>query len=183
MYLSCYRAAQYLTECPDWDGKTLVVTGGSQGGLQSLVTASIHPKITAALASVPAGCDMLGPTVGRTPGWPMWYWNTNGGDPAKVRETSRYFDVVNFASRIRCPVLVGAGLIDETCPPAGILAAVNQIRAPKEVILLPFGAHQDVNNAHAAYTKRCWSDWLPALRNGLPAPISTPSDSLESDLQ
>lgn len=181
MYLSCYRGAQYLTECPDWDGKTLVVMGGSQGGLQSLVTAAIHPKITAALASVPAGCDTLGPTIGRSPGWPMWYWQTEGRDPKKVRETSRYFDVVNFASRIKCPVLIGAGLIDETCPPAGILAAYNQIRTPKEILLFPFGGHQDVNNSHGAYTKRCWGDWLPALRQGLPAPIITPASS-EADL-
>ena len=31
MYLSCYRAAEYLSQREDWDGKTLVVMGGSQG--------------------------------------------------------------------------------------------------------------------------------------------------------
>lgn len=170
MYLSCYRAADYLARRPDWDGKTLVVMGGSQGGLQSLVTAAIHPKINAALAEVPAGCDALGPDAGRAPGWPMWYYQTNNKDPKKVRETSRYFDVVNFASRIRCPVLIGAGLIDETCPPAGILAAANRIKGRKEVILLLHGQHQDENNSHGAYSKRCWNEWLPALRQSKPAP-------------
>ena len=124
MYLSCYRAAEYLTTRPDWDGKTLVVQGGSQGGMQALVTAALHPKVTAALASVPAGCDMRGPDAGRLPGWPMWYWNVGDKDPAKVRRAREYFDVVNFAPRIKCPVLVGIGLIDEVCPPEGILAAV-----------------------------------------------------------
>ncbi len=171
MYLSCYRAAEYLTRRPDWDGRTLVVMGGSQGGLQTLVTAGLHPKITAALAEVPAGCDMLGPDVGRAPGWPMWYWDTGNKDPKKVREASRYFDVVNFTSRIHCPVLVGAGLIDETCPPAGVMAAVNRISAPKEIILLPHGEHQDRNGSHGAYTQRCWGVWLPALREGKPAPV------------
>jgi len=171
MYLSCYRAAQYLSERPDWDGKTLVVMGGSQGGQQTLVTAGLHPKITAALADVPAGCDMLGPDVGRQPGWPDWYDQASGKDPAKVHETSRYFDAVNFASRIRCPILVGAGLIDETCPPEGVLAATNQIKSPKEVILYPKGGHQDENGTHGAYTKRCWSAWMPALLHGKPAPV------------
>ena len=32
MYLSCYRAVEYLKTRPDWDGKTLVVMGDSQGG-------------------------------------------------------------------------------------------------------------------------------------------------------
>ena len=172
MYLSCYRAAEYLTKRPDWDGRTLVVMGGSQGGLQSLMTAGFHPKITAALAEVPAGCDMLGPDVGRAPGWPQWVFNAGGKDPNKVREAARYYDVVNFASRIKCPVLVGAGLIDETCPPAGVLAAVNQIKSKKEVILFPHGAHQDENHSHGAYSDRCWGAWLPALLHGKPPPMN-----------
>lgn len=172
MYLSCYRAAEYLTHRPDWDGKTLVVQGGSQGGMQALMTAGFHPKITAALASVPAGCDMLGPDVGRQAGWPMWYWKTEGRDAKKVREASRYYDVINFIPKVKCPVLVSAGLIDTVCPPAGIIAAFNQIRAPKEIVILPNGDHIGINDSHAAYNARCWGKWLPALREGKAAPVN-----------
>jgi cephalosporin-C deacetylase-like acetyl esterase len=171
MYLSCYRAADYLAKRKDWDGKTLVVMGGSQGGQQTLMTAGFYPKITAALAVVPAGCDMLGPDIGRKGGWPQWYSNTEGKDPAKVREASRYYDVANFTPRIKCPVLVGMGLIDEVCPAAGVLAAVNQISSPKEVILLPKAGHQDEHNTHGAYIQRCYGVWLPELRQGKPAPV------------
>lgn len=179
MYLSCYRAADYLAQRPDWDGRTLVVIGGSQGGLQALMTAAIHPRITAALAIVPAGCDAHGPDVGRSPGWPQWYNQVQGKDPAKVRRASDYYDVVNFASRIKCPVIIGAGLIDEVCPAEGILAACNQIRAPKEIIILPSGDHPNTHNSHEPYTKRCWGDWLPALRQGKPAPVASSNASLE----
>jgi cephalosporin-C deacetylase-like acetyl esterase len=127
MYLSCYRAAEYLTHRPDWDGHALVVTGGSQGGSQSFITAALHPRISAVLACVPAGCDLLGPKAHRLPGWPMWYWKTQGKDPAKVRQAARNYDVVNFAPRIKCPVLVGVGLIDTTCPSPGVFAAYEQI--------------------------------------------------------
>ena len=173
MYLSCYRAVEYLTQRKDWDGKTLVVMGGSQGAMQALMTAGLHPKnITAALAIVPAGCDMLGPEVGRKGGWPQWYSNTEGKDPGKVRQASRYYDVANFAPHIRCSVLVGIGLVDEVCPPAGVLAAVNQITSPKEVILLPQAGHQDEHNTHGTYVQRCYSVWLPTLRQGKPAPVN-----------
>jgi cephalosporin-C deacetylase-like acetyl esterase len=172
VYLSCYRAVEYLTKRKDWDGKTLVVMGGSQGGMQALMTAGLHPeKITAALAIVPAGCDMLGPDVGRKGGWPQWYSNVAGKDPQKVREAGRYYDVANFAPSIKCPVLVGVGLIDEVCPPAGILAAMNQITSPKEVIILPQAGHQDEHNSHGAYMHRCYGVWLPELRQGKPAPV------------
>lgn len=172
MYLSCYRAADYLAHRDDWNGKTLVVMGGSQGGMQSLMTAGFYPKITAALAMVPAGCDMLGPVLGRKGGWPQWYSNTDGKDPAKVREASRYFDVANFAARIKCPVLVGTGLIDEVCPSAGVLAAVNQIKPPKEVVIIPNSEHQEINGSQAPYNTRCFGAWLPALREGKPAPVN-----------
>jgi cephalosporin-C deacetylase len=171
MYLSCYRAAQYLTERPDWDGKTLAVMGDSQGGMQTLVTAGFHPKITAALALVPAGCDMLGPGVGRKGGWPQWYDSVWGKDALNVRAASRYYDAANFATRIKCPVLVGLGLLDETCPPAGVLAAVNQIQSAKEVVILPTSGHQDRNGSQAAFRKRRDEVWLPALCAGKPAPV------------
>ncbi|HEY7087887.1 MAG TPA: acetylxylan esterase [Tepidisphaeraceae bacterium] len=171
MYLSCYRAAEYLTSREDWDGKTLVVMGASQGGMQSLMTAAIHPKITAALADVPAGCDMLGPDIGRAPGFPMWYWKTEGRDSAKVRNASRYYDVVNFTPQIKCPVLVGIGLLDEVCPPEGCFAATNLIQSPKEIHLMPLAQHQEINKSHDPFSKRCWEVWLPALRKGQAAPV------------
>jgi cephalosporin-C deacetylase len=170
MYLSCFRAAQYLTERPDWDGHTLAVTGGSQGGLQSLVTAALHPKITAVLACVPAGCDLNGPQAQRLAGWPMWYWQTKGKDEAKVRTAARYYDVVNFAPRIKCPVLVGAGLIDTTCPPPGVWAACNLLQGPKEVVVLPVAEHGDKRGSHAPYYAR-FNAWNQALLHGQTAPV------------
>ena len=162
MYLSCYRAAQYLTERADWNGKTLVVMGTSQGGLQALMTAGIHPKITAAMALVPAGFDNLGPEIGRKGGWPQWYIQTEGKNAEKVHETSKYYDVANFAPRIKCPVLVGVGLLDQVCPPEGILAGINEITSPKEIIILPKSAHQDKNGSQEYYVKRS-EVWLREL--------------------
>jgi hypothetical protein len=72
MYLGCYRAADYLASRDDWDGKTLVVMGTSQGGMQSILTAAVHPKVTAMIANVPGGCDFTGSQVGRANGWPNW---------------------------------------------------------------------------------------------------------------
>jgi cephalosporin-C deacetylase-like acetyl esterase len=169
MYLSCYRAADYLASRDDWDGKTLVVMGTSQGGLQALMTGGLHPKITALLANVPAGCDQTGPLVGRQPGWPMWPYNVRGKDAAKVKETSRYYDVVNFARRIKVPALVAVGLIDQTCPPAGIVAAYNQARGPKELVVMEWSDHQGRNNTQAAFYNRS-NEWLRALAAGNPPP-------------
>jgi cephalosporin-C deacetylase len=171
MYLSCVRAADYLASRPEWDGKVMVVTGGSQGGLQAFVTAALHPKITGVTANVPAGCDQQGPEVGRAPGWPSWPWMATweGREKDKVLATAPYFDVVHFAARIKAPVLAGIGGIDTVCPPPGIFAALNLVKGPREAVYMPLADHM---GRHDAYYQRVgvWMDALKAgsLPSGLP---------------
>lgn len=165
MYLSCYRAVDYLAGRDDWDGKTLVVMGSSQGGLQAIMIGGLHPKVTGVLANVPAGCDLTGPLVGRRGGWPQPYERTGGKDAVKVMETSKYFDVVNFASHVKCPALVSVGLIDTTCPASGVIAAFNQIQARKELVVMEKSDHQGRNNSQAPYNARS-KVWLERFRTG-----------------
>lgn len=167
MYLSCYRAADYLTTRDDWDGRTFVVSGGSQGGLQAIMTAAIHPKVTAVLANVPAGCDLTGPMVDRACGWPNWYFATKGRDEARVRETGKYFDVMNFASRVKVPTLVSAGLLDTTCPPSGVIATFNQLAGPKELVIMPQADH---GKRHEPYYER-QKAWQAKLLKGEQPPV------------
>jgi cephalosporin-C deacetylase-like acetyl esterase len=175
MYLGCVQAMKYLKSRPDWDGKTIVVMGQSQGGQQALMLAGLCPKdITAALALVPAASDMLAPTIGRATGFPDWYHNTAGKDAKKVHEASRYFDPANFASRIRGPVLIALGLHDEKfAPPSSILAAANEIKSPKEVIILANSGHENVNGSQEPFFHRAYHDWLPELKEGKPAPVQS----------
>jgi len=113
MFQRCYQAVRYISTRDDWDGQTLIVTGGSQGGLQTLVTAALNSKVTAAIAFVPAGCDVTGPYAGRATGWP--YWRGWGQEPnKKTIEVGRYFDPVNFAPGIKCPALVAMTLFSIT---------------------------------------------------------------------
>ena len=170
MFLSCYRAADYLASLPDWDGKTLVVMGTSQGGLQSFVTAGLHPKITVMIANVPAGSDQSGPLVGRLCGWPYEYNSVRGKDAARVRETSKYFDAVNFAPNIHCPALVAVGLIDVTSPVAGVLATSNETKGAKEILYMERSDHQGRNNTQAPFNRRA-GEWLTILAKGDPAPV------------
>lgn len=168
MYLGVARAIDYLKTRPDWDGKTIVVTGTSQGGLQAFVGAALRPDdVTAILAIVPAGADMLGADVGRSPGWPRWARAVGKKDKDAVRNASRYYDIVNFAPRVRCPALVGLGLLDETCPPAGVYAAANRLAGPKEIVAMPRSSHY---GPHDPVTARA-AAWRAAIRDGKPAPV------------
>lgn len=141
MFLGDYQAIDYLSHRPDWDGKTLIVRGGSQGGLQSIVIAGLYPKVTGLSVAVPAGCDTLGKEAGRQPGWPYWFAQGAPDERSKVLETSRYFDASNFAPRVHCPAIVCVGLRDTTAPAPGVLGMYNQLQGPKQLIITPDAEH------------------------------------------
>lgn len=172
MYLGLAQALLYLKSRPDWDGHTLVVMGTSQGGQQSLVAAGLFPEpVTACLPFLPAACDNLAPSIGRASGFPNWYTQTDNRDAAAVHETSKYFDPVYFARRIKCPVFTGLGLRDDLAPPSSVLAAVNQITSPKEVLILPTAGHQSEHGSQDPYTQKLYSTWLPALAKAQTPPL------------
>jgi cephalosporin-C deacetylase-like acetyl esterase len=139
MYLRDSRAIDYIASRPDWDGKTIVLTGTSMGGQQSLVAAGLNPKVTAVVVNEPSGADSNGSLHGRRAGYPNW----PTGNP-KIMETALYFDTVNFASRIKAPVVAALGFIDTVAPPVGIWTAINQIPVPKEVIPMIESDHNNI---------------------------------------
>jgi cephalosporin-C deacetylase-like acetyl esterase len=140
MYLRDARAVDYICSRPDWDGKTLVVMGTSMGGQQSLIAASLRPQqVTAVIVNEPAGADMNAGLHGRQVGYP----NFPANDP-RVMATAPYFDVVNFTSRIKAPVLAAMGFIDTTCPPASVWTAINQIPGAKEAVPMIESDHNHI---------------------------------------
>lgn len=139
MLLATSRAVDYISQHPEWDGKTIVVKGTSQGGLQSIAAAGLNNKVTAVMTITPAGCDHTAPLANRAIGWP-YFLHKGIKDKAKL-ETSRYFDAVNFASNIMCPTLIMMGSADETARPDGVIAMISNIKGPVENIMLPASGH------------------------------------------
>ena len=148
VYVACIRAIDYLTSLPEWDGKNVFVQGGSQGGALSLITAGLDPRVTACVANHPALSDMAGyAEQGRTGGYPHFNRLNHMLTPAKI-ETMAYFDVVNFARRISCPVYLTWGYNDNVCPPTTSYIVWNLITAPKESLLTPINEHWTSDNTN-----------------------------------
>ena len=162
MYLRDSRALDYLLTRPDWDGKTIVLIGGSQGGQQSFALAGLRPKkITAVLVCVPAGADTNGGLHGRQTGYPYW-----PSDNPKAMETALYFDPVNFASRIQAPVMAGMGFIDTTSPPAGVWTALNQVPGPTEPLPLLESEHDNLTPEKGRACPERTQQILDSIRSG-----------------
>lgn len=137
VYLGCVRANDFLVSLPQFDGVHLAVTGGSQGGALSIVTAALDPRVKSLAAFYPALSDVTGYLNGRAGGWPHLFDKNNVAvhNTKEKLETVSYYDVVNFARVLKVPGLYSWGFNDETCPPTSMYAAYNVITAPKDLFL------------------------------------------------
>ncbi len=143
VYLGCVRSVDVIFSLPEFDGRTLAVSGGSQGGALSIVTAGLDSRIKYLSAFYPALCDLTGYLNGRAGGWPHMFNDYNKAFNAKKDkiETSKYYDVVNFARQIKVPGFYSWGYNDQTCPPTSMYSAYNVITAPRELYLVQETGH------------------------------------------
>jgi cephalosporin-C deacetylase-like acetyl esterase len=131
VYLGCVRAIDFIESLDCYDG-TLAVTGNSQGGALSIVTAALDDRVDYLAAVYPALCELTGYLHGRAGGWPHLFLDEFTNKSDKV-ENSKYYDVVNFARFVTVPGWYTWGYNDNICPPTSMYAAYNVIEAPKEL--------------------------------------------------
>jgi len=139
VYLGCVRAVDFIYSLPEFNGTDVAVTGGSQGGALTIVTAGLDKRIKYMAAMYPALCDNTGYLNKRAGGWPHYFKNTEP-KPGEV-ETLGYYDVVNFARRVTIPGFYTWGNNDLTCPPTSMYSAYNVITAPKELQIFQETGH------------------------------------------
>ena len=156
VYISLVRALDLLTSLPEWDGKNVIVQGGSQGGALSIVAAGLDPRVTQCIVNHPALADMAGYSEpGRTGGYP--HMHKIGGNVLTPNnmQTLAYYDVVNFARHVKAEVYMTWGYNDETCPPTTSYAVWNTLDCPKEALITPVNEHWTSED-----TERGQCDWL-----------------------
>lgn len=122
IFLRTVLSTDFLRSLPEFDGKRLIVSGGSLGGCQAIVCAALVPEVAYCVSTATAMCDHYGKDAGHLPGWPNLFQRS----PEAVK-TAAYFDVVNFATMVKCPTVMAVGFIDVTCPPATTYAAYNML--------------------------------------------------------
>ena len=133
VYLGCVRAIDFIYSLSEFDGENLAVTGGSQGGALSIVIAGLDERIDYLAAFYPALCDLVAYTEGQAGGWPHMFRNYDAAKQPAWIKVAPYYDVVNFARRIKIPGWYSWGYNDTVCPPTSMFAAFNEINDLKEL--------------------------------------------------
>lgn len=137
VYMGCLRSIDFLFSFDQFDKKNLGVYGGSQGGALSIVTSALDKRVKSLVAFFPALCDLTGYLNNRAGGWPHVFANDNFTlyYNRENLTTLSYYDVVNFAKRLKAPGFYSWGYNDIICPPTSMYAAFNTIKAPKNLSL------------------------------------------------
>ena len=64
-----------------------------------------------------------------------------GKEADGAEKTLQYYDVVNFARKLKCPVFFSFGYNDDTCSPTSTYSTFNEIKAPKKLAVTPTSGH------------------------------------------
>jgi cephalosporin-C deacetylase len=152
VYLDCLRALAFVRTQAGIG--PIALTGRSQGGGLTLAVAALDSgaDIVAAMADVPYLCDfrraidvfLEGPYQEF-----VEHWKRYPGDYERDLRTLSYFDGMNLAPRIRCPVLLSLALLDPICPPSTGYAVYHHLTtAHKKLCVYPFNGHEGGTARH-----------------------------------
>jgi cephalosporin-C deacetylase len=144
-YIDAARAVDFVLTRPEIDHSRVGVHGSSQGGALTVTTAALRPEvITCGAAGAPYLCGFMD-AASLTDSYPYEeineYLRLYPEREAGLRATFDYFDGINFAPRIRCPMLVYVGLVDDVCPPETGYALYAAMECPKTIHAYPRCAH------------------------------------------
>lgn len=144
-YMDCVRGIDFLFSRPEVDKSRIAVEGASQGGALTFAAAALNnDRIAVCAPQVPFLSDFR--DYFRVATWP-------GNEFVELVEhqkkltwdqvfyTLSYFDIKNLAHMIKAPMIMGAGLMDEVCPPHINFAAYNLVTAEKKYIVYPKAGH------------------------------------------
>jgi cephalosporin-C deacetylase len=143
-YMDAVKALDFAETCPEIDPSRLVAEGGSQGGALGMAVCCLDRRPALALVDVPSNSNLEARVEGPFGSFTsVFEYLQQYPDRAELAyDTLSYFDTMNMADKIACPVFASVGLRDTTCPAKCYFASYNRIKSAKSVILYPFNGHE-----------------------------------------
>ncbi len=148
IYVDAVRAVDFLHDREEIDKERIGIYGLSQGGGISLAVAGLDSRVKFAMPIYPYLCHFeRGVEYYQEGPYGEIYEYFRFFDPElksreQVFDTLSYFDGMNFAPNIKCPVLFAVCLADLVCPPSTIFAAYNHIDSEKKLKVYPSHGHE-----------------------------------------
>jgi cephalosporin-C deacetylase-like acetyl esterase len=143
--MDCVRCVDFIYSQANLRHDNILATGGSMGGYLAIALAGIDSRVNLSSAQNPILCDIRG-LVGEVD-WPISsfkkYAATQPGlTMEKILSNLDYFDGRNFAVNVKCPFLMGIGLVDPFAPPNNEFATYNLVPGRKRIMIFKDLSHE-----------------------------------------
>lgn len=149
-------------EHPCIDPERVAVCGQSQGGGTALMAAALEPRVKKCFAAVPSYCwwerriDRKLASAAELES----YLRDRPADVQQVFDLMSYFDGMNFAPRIKCPVRLYACGRDTAVPPECVYAVYNHLgTSDKRIVDFPYGRHECYSGQYFKWIKELQGEW------------------------
>jgi cephalosporin-C deacetylase len=143
VYMDCLKAIDFACAQSEVDNERIVVEGQSMGGGIAMAVAALDDRPKLAMVDVPSNSNITA-RIGGNHGMSavVSYLKKHPAQTDLVLDNLSYFDTMNMADRITCPVLASVGLMDDVCPPLMYFATYNRIASEKKIVIYPFNGHE-----------------------------------------
>lgn len=161
VYLDVYRSIDMLRLMPDVRCDAVGIIGKGIGAAAGIFTAAHSDRIAALVIDTPAFCRLpLSQNISDSEATREINEFISAGKNRKkqVKENLTYFDALNFADRIGCPVLATVGFRDTASPPECVFSLFNHILSEKTIEVYP----DEGNRAGGGEQFRKSLEWLVA---------------------
>lgn len=158
--MDCVRAVDFIFSRPELNHNQIIASGGSMGGFLAIATAAVDHRVALCSAQNPILSDVN--NLDGEVDWPLidirkYIASRPALSFSKVMHNLDYFDTKNFATMIKCPTLLGMGLLDPIVPPNNAYIDYNNISAKKHLIIFRDLGHE-VGYAYKVYEGRWMRD-------------------------
>ena len=152
VYLDAYILSRIVEKLEVTDRSRMIAFGKGQGAAIALVVSGLNENIKKCSMQYPFLCDFkrvydMDLDVDAYEGLRYYFrWF----DPMHLREKEvfeklGYIDIVNFANKLNCEILMGTALLDTICPPSTQYAVYNKLNCNKKHIIFSKYDHE-LNN-------------------------------------
>jgi cephalosporin-C deacetylase-like acetyl esterase len=158
--MDCVRAVDFIFSRPELNHDQIIVSGGSMGGFLAIATAAVDHRVALCSAQNPILSDVN--NLNGEVDWPLidirkYIASRPALSFSKVMHNLDYFDTKNFATMIKCPTLLGMGLLDPIVPPNNAYIDYNNLSSKKHLIIFRDLGHE-VGYPYKVYEGRWMRD-------------------------
>ncbi|HNW29677.1 MAG TPA: acetylxylan esterase [Spirochaetota bacterium] len=140
VYLDLYRSIDMLRLIPDINCSAIGIIGKGFGAAAAVFTTAFSDRVAALVMETPAFCHLsLSQNISESDASNEIneFVSTVKAKKKQIKENLTYFDALNFADRIGCPVLATVGFKDTLSPPECVFSLFNHIRSEKVIEVYP----------------------------------------------